>query len=243
MAHIQVFCRDLLKDEVELRSDITTIGRSTDSDIKIDNAGVSAHHAKIVKEGEVFIIEDSASMNGTFVNGKRVSRQLLADGDEVVISKHILKLTKTEAQVTSPRTSSNDAQQVVQGATMAVDVSNLGELIKQRQAKYTAYLLLTGVEHRRSRYPLTKLNFKIGRAKDSDIDTPSWFAPRVAARVVCKNDGFYIVPEKRGRVRVNGMPVSAPMKLEDSDRLTVRGLSLMFYNRPAETDRQKSLKP
>jgi hypothetical protein len=30
------------------------------------------------------------------------------------------------------------------------------------------------------------------------------------------------------------MGVVAPMKLEDSDRLTVRGLSLTFYNRPAE---------
>jgi hypothetical protein len=52
--------------------------------------------------------------------------------------------------------------------------------------------------------------------------------------VVCKTDGFYIVPGGRGRVRINGMSVSAPMKLEDSDRLSVRGLSLMFYNRPAD---------
>ena len=49
MAHIQVFYRDMLKDEVELQSDVTTIGRSFDSDVKIDNAGVSAHYAKIVK--------------------------------------------------------------------------------------------------------------------------------------------------------------------------------------------------
>jgi hypothetical protein len=234
MAHIQVFYRDLLKDEVELLSDVTTIGRNSDSDIKIDNAGVSAHHAKIIKEGDVFVIEDTESRNGTFVDGKRVSRYLLSDGDEVVISKHILKLTNTESQVTPPRTQSGDNQHVVQDATVEVDVSNLGELMKQRQAKFAAYLLLTGMEHKRSKYPLTKLNFKIGKVIDADIATPGWFAPRVSARVVCKSDGFYIVPERRGRVRINGMGVSAPMKLEDSDRLTVRGLSLTFYNRPAE---------
>jgi len=234
MAHIQVFYRDLLKDEVELLSDVTTIGRNSDSDIKIDNAGVSAHHAKIIKEGEAFVIEDTESRNGTFVNGKRISRYLLSDGGEVVISKHILKLTHTESKVTPPRTQSGDNQHVVQDATVEVDVSNLGELMKQRQAKFAAYLLLTGMEHKRSKYPLTKLKFKIGKAIDADIATPGWFAPRVSARVVCKSDGFYIVPEKRGRVRINGMGVSAPMKLEDSDRLTVRGLSLTFYNRPAE---------
>ena len=81
MAHIQVFYRDLLKDEVELLSDVTTIGRNSDSDIRIDNAGVSAHHAKIIKEGDDFLIEDSGSRNGTFVNGKRVSRHMLTEGD------------------------------------------------------------------------------------------------------------------------------------------------------------------
>jgi pSer/pThr/pTyr-binding forkhead associated (FHA) protein len=234
MAHIQVFYRDLLKDEVELLSDVTTIGRNSDSDIKIDNAGVSAHHAKIIKEGDDFVIEDRESRNGTFVNGKRVARHVLAEGDEVIISKHILKLTNAESQGDSRRTPASDHEQVVLGSTVEVDVSNLGELMKQRQAKFAAYLLLTGIEHRRAKYPLTKLNFKIGKAIDADITTPGWFAPRVSARVVCKNDGFYVVPERRGRVRVNGSGVIAPMKLEDSDRLSVRGLSLTFYNRPAE---------
>jgi hypothetical protein len=234
MAHIQVFYRDLLKDEVELLSDVITIGRSTDNDITIDNAGVSAHHAQIIREGEAFIINDSTSRNGTFVNGKRVSRHRLSEGDEVVISKHILKLTNREPDAALPRPQSSDTQHVVQGATVEVDVSNLGELVRQRQSNYSAYLLLTGMEHRRARYPLTKLNFKIGKIADADITAPGWFAPRVAARVVCKIDGFYIVPGRRGRVRLNGLGVFAPMKLEDGDRLSVRGMSLTFYNRPAE---------
>jgi hypothetical protein len=234
MAHIQLYYRDLLKGEVELQSDVTTIGRSTDSDVKIDNAGVSAHHAKIIKVGEEFVIEDAGSRNGTFINGQRITRQPLTENDEVVISKHILKLATSGAQGRSPDSLNDDAPQVVQAATVEIDVSNLGELIKQRHAKYEAYLLLTGVEHRRSKYPLAKLNFKIGKSRDADIFTPGWFAPLTAARVICRGDGFYIAPERRGRVRVNGMVVSAPMKLEDGDRLTVRGLSLTFYNQPEQ---------
>jgi predicted component of type VI protein secretion system len=238
MAHIQVYYRDMLKDEVELQSEVTTIGRSFDSDVKIDNAGVSAHHAKIIKVGNDFVIEDIGSKNGIFVNGKRVSRQSLSDGDEVVISKHILKLATSVKHIPS-HPASNDApnddpNQVVQGATVEINVTNLDDLVRQRQSKYAAYLLMTGAVQRRSKYPLTKLNFKIGKAGDSDIHTPGWFAPRIAARVVCKSDGFYIVPGKRGRVRLNGMAVSSQVKLEDGDRFTVRGLSLMFYNQPAE---------
>ena len=238
MALIQVYYRDLLKDEVELQPGVTTIGRSMDSDIKIDNAGVSAHHAKIIHDGNEFIIEDSASRNGTFVNGMRVSRKTLSEGDEVVISKHILKLAANVGTVIPAAKQEPEYQKVVQGATIEVDVSNLGDLVRQRQAQYGAYLLLTGVVQRRAKYPLNKLNFKFGKIRDADIYTPGWFAPKIAARVVCKNDGFYIVPSSRGHVKVNGMVVEAPMRLEDGDGLSVRGISLMFYKQTENEDKQ-----
>jgi len=238
MALIQVYYRDLLKNEVELQPGVTTIGRSTDSDIKIDNAGVSAQHAKIIHDGDKFIIEDSDSRNGTFVNGARVSRKILSDGDEVVISKHILKLAANAGTVIPPARQEPENNNVVQGATIEVDVSNLGDLVRQRQAQYGAYLLLTGVLQRRAKYPLNKLNFKFGKIRDADIYTPGWFAPKIAARIVCKNDGFYIVPSKRGHVKVNGLSVLAPMKLEDGDGLSVRGISLMFYRQADNADKQ-----
>jgi len=229
MALIQVFYRDLLKNEVELQPGVTTIGRSVDSDIKIDNAGVSAHHAKIIHEGNEIIIEDTASRNGTFVNGQRIGRRTLRDGDEVVISKHILKVAANSDVLAPPQRQVEEDPQVVQGATIQVSVSDIDEQIRQRQAQFGAYLLLTGVLQRRAKYPLNKLNFKFGKSRDADIYTPGWFAPKVSARVVCKNDGFYIIPSARGNVKVNGMAVLAPMKLEDGDGLSVRGISMMFY--------------
>lgn len=234
MAHIQVYFNDALTDEVELTSEVTTIGRSIESDIKIDNAAVSANHAKIIKDGKLYVIEDNASKNGIFVNGERVSRRALFFGDEIKISKHTLKMTAIKAQTTSPVATSHDTHKLEQGATVEVNVADLGELLKQRQAKCEAYLLLPSAVQRRSKYPLTKLNFKIGKARDCDIYTSGWFAPRVSARVVHRNDGYYIMPEKRGRVRVNGIPVSAPRQLEDGDGVMVGGLSMMFYNRPRE---------
>ena len=234
MAHIQVYYRDMLKDEVELQPDVTTIGRSFDSDVKIDNAGVSSNHAKIVMSGDDIFIEDFGSRNGTFVNGQRVSRYPLSIGDEVVISKHILKLVDSSEPVTPHEASNDDLHQVVQGATVEVDVSNIDELVKQKQARYSAYLLLTGERQRRSKYPLTKLNFNIGKGSEADIHTPGWFAPQVAARVVCRSDGFDIIPEKRGKVRVNGMRVTSPLALKDGDGFSVRGMSFMFYKQTDE---------
>ena len=234
MANIKVYYRDMLKDEVELDSDVTTIGRSYESDIIIDNAGVSAHHARIIRKGDEYIIEDDASRNGIFVNGKRITSQPLHFDDDVEISKHTLKLTEIASQDTSLSQPRVQGQQTVQGATLEVDTSDLGELMKQRQARTEAYLLLTGVVHMRSKYPLNKLIFSIGRGKDADMYTPGWFAPQVSAQIVRKNDGYYIIPKMRGKVRVNAMPVSAPLRLDDGDAIAVRSLSFKFLVKQPE---------
>ncbi|HEX6277940.1 MAG TPA: ATP-binding protein [Polyangiaceae bacterium] len=65
-----------------------TLGRSPDSTIMIDDAEVSRHHARLVRSAAGFEIEDLGSRNGTFVNGARVARHLLAPGDKVRLGPH-----------------------------------------------------------------------------------------------------------------------------------------------------------
>jgi predicted component of type VI protein secretion system len=55
----------------------------------------------------------------------------------------------------------------------------------------------------------------------------------VAARIVRKEDGFYLIPEKRGKVRINGARVFMARRLRDGDRLGVRGLSMHFHHKTA----------
>lgn len=61
------------------------IGRHSDNDIVIDNIRVSRYHARILKEGEKWFIEDLGSSNGTFVNGKKIKKALISDRDSVLI--------------------------------------------------------------------------------------------------------------------------------------------------------------
>lgn len=60
-----------------------TIGRAPECAIVVPNVRVSRFHAKIVAEDAGLAIEDTGSTNGTFVNGERVGRRLLAPGDEI----------------------------------------------------------------------------------------------------------------------------------------------------------------
>jgi len=75
------------------------IGRDSGNDIQIDNMAVSREHALITREPATinkgpddWFVEDLDSINGTFVNGQKVDKKLLATGDEITIGKYFLKI-------------------------------------------------------------------------------------------------------------------------------------------------------
>jgi FHA domain/zinc-ribbon domain len=68
----------------------TTIGRTPDCDIFLDDVTVSRRHAIVAKGAGSFTIEDLGSLNGTFLNRRRIERGGLESGDEVQIGKYRL---------------------------------------------------------------------------------------------------------------------------------------------------------
>ena len=65
----------------------TSVGRTPDNDLQIDAKYISRHHAVILAGPAHTIIEDLNSTNGVMVNGRRISRQALKDGDQVTIGR------------------------------------------------------------------------------------------------------------------------------------------------------------
>ena len=82
-----------------------TIGRATDNDIVIPDVLAGRHHATLIPTPGGMEIADNRSINGTFVNGDRVSTALLNEGDVVTIGNvdlvfsggNLLRRTETEA--------------------------------------------------------------------------------------------------------------------------------------------------
>src|SRR5688572_24997007 len=68
------------------------IGRSSDLDMVLVEDMVSRKHAKISTQGGQIVIQDMASTNGTFVNGEKVKKQRLKEGDRILIGTSIIKL-------------------------------------------------------------------------------------------------------------------------------------------------------
>jgi pSer/pThr/pTyr-binding forkhead associated (FHA) protein len=77
--------------EVPITKDKTTLGRRPYNDIVIDNLAVSGEHAVLQMVGADVFIEDLNSTNGTYINGKAIKKQLLAQNDLVEIGKYKIK--------------------------------------------------------------------------------------------------------------------------------------------------------
>jgi pSer/pThr/pTyr-binding forkhead associated (FHA) protein len=73
-----------------LDADSTTAGRSTKSDIFLDDVTVSRRHATFERSGTSFTVRDLGSLNGTYVNRERVDDAVLKAADEVQIGKYRL---------------------------------------------------------------------------------------------------------------------------------------------------------
>jgi hypothetical protein len=61
------------------------LGRSRECDVRVDDPNVSRRHAELLQEGATYWLVDLDSTNGTELNGKRVSRAKLADGDRITL--------------------------------------------------------------------------------------------------------------------------------------------------------------
>jgi septal ring factor EnvC (AmiA/AmiB activator) len=72
---------------VQLLGRRTTLGRTPDNDIRIDEDFISRHHAVLLLAGASTIVEDLNSTNGTYVNGERINRRTLKEGDLVTLGK------------------------------------------------------------------------------------------------------------------------------------------------------------
>jgi FHA domain/zinc-ribbon domain len=73
-----------------LDAEETTVGRSPDCDVFLDDVTVSRRHAVVTKSAGGVEIRDLGSLNGTFLNRRRIESAALTDGDELQIGKYRL---------------------------------------------------------------------------------------------------------------------------------------------------------
>lgn len=104
----------------ELKDGETVIGRHPDCDIVVEVGAVSRFHAKVIRQGDRYTVQDQGSRNGTFLNGQLISgHQPLSDGDRV-------RICEVELVFHDDASDSSDVPDFVGGPAMTFESSNLG---------------------------------------------------------------------------------------------------------------------
>jgi two-component system cell cycle response regulator len=97
-AYLVVLAGSNVGEMYKVEKERTVMGRGESVDIRLLDEGISREHAQVVqeagKDGSHYVLEDMGSTNGTFCNGARVQRQMLAEGDKILLgSTTILKFS------------------------------------------------------------------------------------------------------------------------------------------------------
>jgi len=231
MPYLRLYTGDTLKQQWALADGRLTIGRAEDNDVVLPDTGVSKHHAYIERSGNSYVIVDNGSANGVFVNGYKVKTQNLKYWDEIQIFNHQLKFMASAKLQGEEDSSQSPATQPKHDATMSVDIKSLGDLDALKQRLTRAYLTPIDAVNGQPKHMVDRGPFTIGKGVDCDLRAGGWFAPKVAARIEQREDGIYLIPQKRGKVQVNQQHITAPVALQDGDEVVIRGLTLLYYCR------------
>jgi hypothetical protein len=84
-ARLDIRSRDGARKDFVIQGHRTAIGRAPGNNLVIHDPDVSGRHAAIVVSNGVFVIEDLGSTNGTYLNGRKISRERLYIGDEITV--------------------------------------------------------------------------------------------------------------------------------------------------------------
>jgi hypothetical protein len=240
MAKLSLMFEEKLVKEVPVGSRPVGIGRSPDNDLPVDNLAVSNYHARVYFEAGRLVVEDLASLNGTFVNDLRVERATLHDGDSIWVGKHHIKVDASgDAPV--PWDSGRKASAPRINETMVLDTKVRREMLQQAAAmgersqfavgrlKMPTLVVLSGNSDQKE-YVVTNKLTVIGKSKMATVRLNGWFKPQLAAQINQRDDGYYIGPGDKVPT-VNGMAISGPVRLNDGDLIEICGLRMNFVFR------------
>ncbi len=211
--------------EVQITKDKTTLGRRPYNDIVIDNLAVSGEHAVLQMVGADVFIEDLNSTNGTYINGKAIKKQLLANNDVVEVGKYKIKFLLEDSGDYEKTMILKPGSGIGLGAASPAGTpsgfglpSSFGNLPSPVAAATPAAIkVLTGAAAGRE-VSLTKVVTTVGK-------------PGVQVASITKRPSGYVFAHVEGAARpsVNGIPLTGEsIALKSGDLIELAGTQMQF---------------
>ncbi|RMH42885.1 MAG: DUF4388 domain-containing protein [Deltaproteobacteria bacterium] len=107
------------------------IGRSSDLDMVLVEDMVSRRHAKISTTNGEITIQDLGSTNGTFVNGEKITRARLSEGDRILVGTSIIKLVAADPSQAHHHSEAEARRRLQQGARQSTSGRPMSGVIEE----------------------------------------------------------------------------------------------------------------
>jgi pSer/pThr/pTyr-binding forkhead associated (FHA) protein len=226
MPEIIVKFEDKIIERIVTEKKRISIGRTNDNDIVLENRGVSRKHAMIEFNSGAAVVIDNESLNGTFVNNRKISEEVLRDADAITIGKYSLIY---HAQSTAPVEEAAGLD-----GTMLLNTKKQKQLLEadkvERQivAKYGGSVLLGQENTEFSEYKLDREVTTIGKAKFVHVKAKGFMLSGIQAKITHEPEGYALINlGRRGKTKVNGEEVDR-VWLKNGDLISVGKSAFKF---------------
>lgn len=226
MAEIIVKYDDKVIERVVIDKRRISIGRTKENDIVLENRGVSRRHAVIEFNDSGAVVIDNESLNGIFLNDRRVTEEVLRENDEITIGKYSLIFHSQETEEpgsdigydgTMILNTKKQKHRIQQDAKDKETVRVVGgtALVGEANAEFKEFLLEREVT-------------TIGKAQFVHIKARGFFLSGIQAKIVKEGAVYSIVSiGRKGKTRVNGEAVETCL-LRNGDLIQVGKSTFRF---------------
>jgi pSer/pThr/pTyr-binding forkhead associated (FHA) protein len=237
MAKFSVSYNGKIIKTYELDDALITIGRLPENKICISNMGISRRHAKLEKDSnDNYTLSDFSSLNGTFVNNKKVSKAVLAAGDVITIGKYSIVFEPGEPVDTAQEPQSKGSREQAPGTEPSSPTMDAKDIPAKEQTSPASDHLADGAAlssvlietNKHVVYKLDKQFITLGASENDDIFVSGFLVGEGHVEIERKGNEVWIRSQKfMGKFRVNGRKKSSHL-LHHKDRIEI-GSSLFRY--------------
>ncbi|MBF0143717.1 MAG: FHA domain-containing protein [Magnetococcales bacterium] len=244
MSKLVVKLDNSVQEEIPLGAQAIDIGRTAENRLCLADGQTSRRHARIFPQGTRYFVEDLASANGTFVNGHRIKKFGLRDGDNVRIGKFTLlfigenaatdetssqgETVPVAATVATPAPAVADTPDDNSNTLLATSIDHETILAAHPETEIVrAHLNVIKGDLNRSRIALVQDVTNIGKDDHAEIRLKGMFAPKRVGVIRREGADYFFIPAVRG-TKLNSVHISGRQKLMDGNILELQDTILEF---------------
>ncbi|MFQ5454248.1 MAG: FHA domain-containing protein [Candidatus Zixiibacteriota bacterium] len=226
MAEIIVRYNDKVIERIVTEKKRLSIGRTKDNDIVLENRGVSRKHAIIEFNNNAAVIIDNESLNGTFVNNRKINEEILRDDDTITIGKYSL-VYNTESTQEHDSSANFDGTMILKTKKQKKLLEN-DRIEKEIITKYGGSVLLGEENVDFSEFKIDRDVITIGKAKFVHVRVKGFWISGIQAKISFENNAYVLSNlGKKDKTLINGEPISK-CNLKNGDLITVGKSTFKF---------------